>query len=308
MSVHRNLRDVYYNPKHPGSFCGLPKFVKEAKMNCSEAKRILENSETYTKHKRSRHKFVRRKITSPEIDYLWQADLVSVQKLATRNKNYNFLLTVIDVLSRFAFVVPIKNKSGSQVTLGFKKIFEESNRQPKFLQTDFGKEFFNSSFISFLRSKKIKLYHNHSPLKAAMIERFNQTLLSKLHRYFTFKKSFVYHDVLSDMIQSYNNSIHRIIKCRPVEVNKYNQFDVWLRSNKDLYTKTVKSNVFKVGDFVRCKIPKQTFEKGYTQKYSDEVYAIKEVVNSQPITYKIGNEKQEILGIFYPDELSKVII
>jgi hypothetical protein len=129
----------------------------------------------------------------------------------------------------------------------------------------------------------------------------------RLNKYFTYTKNTIYIDQLQSFIDSYNSTIHSSIDISPKDVNELNQFDVWLCSNKDLIKQKQSKMQFIVGQFVRIKIQKPTFSKGYSSTYSEEVYKIREVVNSLPITYKISdNADDNILGIFYPEELSLV--
>jgi transposase InsO family protein len=242
-----------------------------------------------------------------EIDYLWQIDLIDVTKYAHLNKGFHFLLTCIDVCSRFAFVIPVKRKSGKAVTEGFRELITSSGRKCKFLQGDEGLEFFNSEFRSYIKTLGIVLYHNHSPLKAAMVERFNRTLMMRLQKVFTDRGKTMYHDVLQDIVFSYNSSVHSSTKFAPNCVTKHNQMDVWFNSNADLLNRRKRYSKLKVNDFVRIKINKDLFTKGYAQTYTNELYKVTEVTNSNPITYKISdNTDQGVLGIFYESELSRV--
>ena len=110
-------------------------------------------------HKQIRRKFLRRKTVVAGIDYQWQADLADMSKMSKVNDKYRFLLCIIDVFSKFAWVVPIKNKTGKTLVDAFKSVLK-SGRSPKSLQTDKGTEFKNKDFQNFLKSKKIHFFHN----------------------------------------------------------------------------------------------------------------------------------------------------
>lgn len=309
MAEAAKLSAAYFNPSHPGSFGGPGRLAESLDIKYSSVKRFLEQIETYNKNKGVRHKFVRRKISSPTIDYVWQADLIDVSKYSRINKGIHFLLTVIDVLSRYAFVYPLRRKTAKEVTEGFLYIINTNQRKPKFLQCDEGNEFFNRTLAILLKAEKIILYHNHSPLKAAMVERFNRSLMTRLQKQFTYRKQNVYHDVLQNVVDSYNSTVHRSIACAPKDVDKYNQMDAWFKSNKDLIKRNVTKSKYKVGNFVRMKVLKSVFSKGYASSFSDDTYKISEVIQSKPVTYKISdNEGNNVLGIFYAQELSLVRI
>lgn len=303
------LRSAYFNPSHSGSFGGPRRLSIATGVSQTKAKTFLEHEETYTRNKAVRHKFLRRKINVPSVDYLWQADLISVSKFSRKNKGTNFLLTIICALSRFAFVRALRNKSARVVVEAFADILQASGRKCKFLQTDQGTEFHNAQFKQFMSDNDIKLFYNHSELKAAMIERFNRTLMLRLNKYFIFTNDTRYIENLPGFVDSYNSSIHRITKFRPKDVDKFNQFEVWTNSNKELLTRPKTRSKFQLGDYVRIKIQKAIFVKGYTSTFTSDLYKIREIVNSEPITYKLcDNLEENILGVFYPEELSKVII
>ena len=300
------LEQVYFTPSHPGAFGGPHRLAKHGKVSLKEAQEFLKKQDTYTKHKRVRHIFPRRKIFSPHIDYLWQADLITV-KHARANGGNHYLLTVIDVLSRFSFVKPMKNKKATTTAEAFKEIFEESGRKPKFLQTDQGLEFAGKC-KQFLKEVDVVLFHNHSELKAAMVERFNRTLMQRISKYLTYEKTNRFIDKLQDFVHSYNESVHRIIGQSPASVNKYNALNVWMKTYGKEEKKTSKPKL-EEGTFVRIKITKPDFSKGYTETFTNEIYQIRKIVNSKPITYLLSNPSgEEIGGVFYDSELSEVTI
>ena len=304
-----NLAKCYYDSKHPGSFGGSARLAYYAKSTKTRAERFLRQEPSYTRNKSVRHKFKRRKYNHPHVDYCWQADLIDVSKFARSNGGNHFLLTVICTLSRFAFVKPLKRKTGTCVREAFASIFLDSGRVPKYLQTDRGNEFDNKQVRDLLLVNNIVLFHNHSPLKAAMIERFNRTLMMRLNKFFTKTGKTRYLDDLQNIVKSYNLTEHSSTKLAPGNVSIYNQMDVWLESNKDLIQRKHRRAKYKEGQYVRIKINKPIFTKGYSCAFSDELYRICEVVNSRPITYKlIANDGTKILGIFYENEMSPVTV
>ena len=119
------------------------------------------------------------------IDEAWQADLVEMQPYARENKGYRYLLIIIDVFSKFPWAVPVKSKSGIDVTTAMKNVLIQG-RVPKNLQTERGKEFYNSNFKKLMEQYKIKLYSTYSNLKASICERLNRTLKNKMWIQFRF--------------------------------------------------------------------------------------------------------------------------
>ena len=142
--------DDYYNVREPGSYGGVNALhrLMRAKGKRFTQKQVIDwltEQEAYSLHKPVRRRFARRKIFSRGIDYLWQADLVDMIHLADHNDGFRYLLTVIDVFSKYAFVVALKKKDSRSVVDAFDKIVKEEKRKPSKLQTDKGKKFVNSA-------------------------------------------------------------------------------------------------------------------------------------------------------------------
>ena len=176
----------------------------------------------YTLHRPVRWHFRRRRIFTSGIDDLWQADLADLSSIAKYNNGFKFLLTCINVFSKYAWAIPLKNKSSKSIVVDFSKIFEK--RKPANLQTDKGTEFLNESVQKLFKDNSINFYTTENEdIKAAVVERFNRTLKTQMWKYFTFKGTHRYVDVLDDLLFSYNNSFHRTIKMTPSEVNKENE-------------------------------------------------------------------------------------
>jgi hypothetical protein len=306
------LSASYYSPKDAGSYGGVNRLHQSVNRNNSlskgDVKRFLKSQDTYTRHKQRYGKFPRRKVTAPFRNYLWQADLLFMKKYKRYNRGYSYLLTVIDVFSRFAFAIPIKNKSSGEIIRGFKEIFNKYDGKPKQLQTDQGTEFFNKDFKDFLKKFNILLFHNFSDFKACVVERFNRTLMTRLSKYFTYTKGYEYLDVLPDILESYNSSVHRGIGLKPKDVCIDNEMEVWMNSNKDLYTKKYKKPKLKLYDNVRLCKKIGIFEKGFAPTHTSEIFQIAEVLQTVPVTFRVKDINNEVIsGIFYEQELVSVL-
>ena len=122
-----------------------------------------------------------------------------MQKFSKWNKGYRYLLMVIDVFSKFGWIVPLKDKTGKTVANAFKKIFKEK-RIPKFLWTDKGKEFYNKKTKSLLDQHNIKLYSTENEEKSSVVERWNRTIKNKMWKQFTKQSSTQYLDMLPEIV------------------------------------------------------------------------------------------------------------
>ena len=266
------------------------------------------SQDTYTLHKPARRNFKRNRIIVGGIDEQWQMDLADMQSLKQYNDGYRYLLVCIDVFSKYAWIVPIKSKTGPALVEAFKVILS-SGRKPHKIMTDQGTEFFNKSFQTLLKNEGIELFNTFNETKASIVERVIRTFKAKMWRYFTAKKTMRYLDMLPDLVYSYNHSEHRSIGRSPALVNSENEDEVF----RTLY-RNVLDNVqpvkykFKIGDQVRISKIKRKFEKGYLPNYSKEIFTVSKKVPRNPPVYKLKDyDGEELKGTFYDKELQKVI-
>ena len=316
--IFKKLSKIYRNPNDPGSLGGLARLALRAKeLKITKDKKIikeyLESERTYTLHKQLHKKFIRNRTVVSGIDSQWQADLADVQSLAEDNDGYKFILTVIDVFSKYAWAIPIKDKSAKTMMEAFKKLFDLADpRKPVKLQTDKGTEFLNKNVQAMLISEpyNIKQFTTMGDTKASIVERFNRTLKDRLWRYFTSSKTKRYLDVLAQIVDSYNHSLHRSIKMRPVDVRKCDEPVIWRRLYGNGSSGKAKGAAdLKLEEIVRIPKWKGDFGKGYEAKWTEEEFKVKEEVEKQhPQTvYKIEDQSgEEILGNFYKKQLQKI--
>lgn len=303
-----SLSERYRDPSLPASFGGteaLYHALKKTKKR-KDIKKWLETKDSYTLHKPVRKKFNKRRTIVGKMNQQFQADLVDMRMLSQYNNNYNYILTCIDVLSKYAWAIPIKDKKAQTVISAFKIIFSE--RIPNLLQTDAGKEFINKSFQNYLKSSKIGFFTTQNDTKSSIVERFNRSLKTKMWKYFTEFNTKRYIDVIDKLVYSYNHTYHRSIGMEPISVNEGNESIVW----SSLYGKQIKKkkrmhSELKVGDTVRISKVKLRFEKGYEQNWTREIFTILEILPTNPIVYKLKDLAGEsLLGTFYKEELQKV--
>ena len=300
-------KKVYYDVKQPGSLGGVAALARATKQKKDVVRKWLSFEDTYTLHKPARRKFLRRRTIVGGIDHQWQADLIDMQKLKKNNDGHVFLLTCIDVLSKYAWVVPLKDKTGSSMVKAFRQIFSEG-RKPLKLQTDKGSEFKNRLVQKLLREFNVDFFTTENEeIKASVVERFNRTLKEKLWRYFTKTNSSRYLNVLPDVVRVYNHTFHRSIQRTPVEVNTKNQEDVWDKLYGGGGGAKYSEPKLKVGDRVRISKTRRVFKKGYLPSWTRELFTVHTVMHTYPVTYTIKDDHDEVLkGTFYEQELQKV--
>ena len=227
--------------------------------------------------------------------------------IARENDGYRFILTVIDIFSRFAWARPLRSKSGSEVAAAFKDIFQEG-RIPKRIQTDQGKEFENHHVRSLFSQHNIELFSVKSAYKAAIVERFNRTLKHKLWRYFTMSTKQNWTKVLQDVVFSYNHSVHRTLGCKPADVTASNVDEIRERVFHKQPESRKKSNI-NVGDKVRISKVKSIFAKGYLPNWTEEIFTVESIDRkTTPIMYKLKDYQDNVIeGSFYREEIEAVI-
>jgi transposase InsO family protein len=313
--IFKKLLRVYQNPKDSGALGGVERLFQRARnlgitKNKQVVKDFLASQRSYTFHKQARKHFTRNKTFVSGIDSQWQADLADMQSLSKENDGVKYLLTVIDVFSKFAWIVPIKDKTSKEMVSAFRTLFSQSKpRKPKKLQTDKGLEFLNKEVQNVLkREYDVSHFTTMGETKASVVERFNRTIKERIWRYFTQTNDKRYVDVLADLVSTYNNSVHRSIKMSPIAVTKADEPKIWRRlfGNGAHATQPPK---FTTGDTVRITKYKGDFAKGYEPNWTEEEFVVKTSKNSQlpEMVYKIEDADGEpILGTFYTKQLQKI--
>ena len=236
----------------------------DSKVSGSDVKFTPQNEQLANKlHKPIIRKSEERKVYSTFKDNIWGADLADMQLLGKYNKGIRFLLCVIDIFSKYAWVVPLKDKKGISIVKAFQSIFKKSNsnRKPNKIWVDKGSEFYIAYFKKWLRDNDVVMYSTHNEGKSVVAERFIRTLKSKIYKYMTSISKNVYIDKLDDIVDEYNNTYHTTIKMKPIDVKD----NAYINASKEINNKDPK---FKVGDRVRISKYKNIFAKGYMPNLS----------------------------------------
>ena len=318
-ATDKRLSRIYYNASSPGSFGGVKRLWEAAnrgkkgrKLRISTVRKWLESQDPYSLHKVVRRKFKRRRVVVGGMYTQLQADLIDVTPLKSYNKGNKFILTAIDIFSKYAWAIPLKNKSADSVRKAVEEIVESCPITPLYFQTDKGKEFVNKQVQQYLKSQKIDFFTTENvEIKASIVERFNRTLKNRMWRSFTHRGTFDYISILPQLIKSYNHQKHSSHGFQPVAVNSSNQETVWqnLYSNDtSAVTKrrSPKNNLTK-GTRVRLSIERGPFRKGYVGAWTEEIFTVSDIIPSNPVVYKITDDSGDrIKGTFYRQELQPV--
>ena len=164
-------------------------------------------------------KFQKIQIQNHYKDECWSIDLIDRSSLSKYNRNYKFIFTIIDNHTKYAWAIPLKDKSGRSTTTAFRKLIEKEKRKPQKVWSDRGKEFYNQTFLHYLNEQNIQYYSNNSDLKAVFVERFNRTLLDLIKEpmYIEGKGNWLNH--FDAALQKYNNRVHGTTKMTRFEMS-----------------------------------------------------------------------------------------
>ena len=203
--------------------------------------------------------------------------------------------------SKYAFVVPLKDKNVISIVNAFDEIIKQSNRKPNKIWVDQGSKFYNNNFKKWLSDNNIIMYSICNEGKSVVAERFIRTLKNKLYKHMAATGKNIYYNVLDNVVNKYNNTKHSTIKMKPIDVGDNKRVYIDEHNEKD--------SRFKVGDRVRiCKF-KNIFAKGYTPNWSREIFIVNKINDTVPYTYNIKDlNDEEIIGSFYDRELQKCIL
>ena len=253
-------------------------------------------------------KFQRIQIQTHYKDECWSIDLIDRSSLAKYNKNYKFIFTIIDNHTKYAWAIPLKDKSGKSTTNAFKSLIEKAKRKPDKIWSDRGKEFYNKTFLDYLKQNEIQIYSTHSDLKAVFVERFNRTLLDLIKEpmYIEGKACWLNH--LDTAMEKYNNRVHTTTKMTPFEASNKKLVPCNNIINTEGALRNNKIPKFQVGDFVRVPDKRNLYSKGYTTNWNRELFKIHKIIPTNPVTYGLVDENNEqIEGKYYEQELLRSI-
>ena len=153
--------------------------------------------------------------------------------ISTFNKGIRFLLSVIDIFSKYACVIPLKDKKGITITNNFQNILDESNHKPNKIWVEKGSEFHNRSMESWLQKNAIEMYSIHNEGKSVIPERFIRNLKNRIYKYIISISKNLSIDKLDDIMNKCNNTYHRTIEMELVDVKPSMHFDFNKENKKE---------------------------------------------------------------------------
>ena len=234
-------------------------------------------------------------------------DLIEYRGYKWHNNGYKYILLLIDCFSKMIYVAPMKKKSSDDSILAFESIFSKLERFPQSLATDSGKEFVNAGAQNIFETYGINHYTLKSKMKAMIAERAIRTIKERLEKYFSKSGETKWIDVIDQFVENYNKQPHSTTGYAPLDVNEENQAEIYKKMYPNKKLKVACR--LKIGDKVRKLVEKDLFDKGYKQRWSEEIYEIVSVRQSNIVCwYKIKEVNGETLAkSFYYYQLNLVV-
>lgn len=296
------LKELYYDPKF--GYLSATKLYRKAKelglkATMKEVKQFLSEQETAQINKQTTRKTKYRPIVAHYVNDIWQADLLDMQKWSKFNKGYKWILSIVDIYSRYSWAIPLYRKSTALVRDEFEKLFNQGN-QIENLTTDNGKEFTGKAMKSLLKEFDVK-HWTHEPgthNTLGIVERLNRTFRTLIQKYMTANKTKNWINVLSELNDNYNSTYHETIRSIPNEI----YFGKQRFNNRKLYCHNCSSaETFTVGDMVRLRVRTHKLEKK-GELFSRKIYVISSETKTKN-SYKVKPINDGVVG----DELKRTI-
>ena len=309
--MNQTTFDQLYHSDQPFSYGGK-KHIRDNNNNISkkEIEEFLSKNDIYSRYRQYRkpHKY------SPIYVYkrreLFQADLVSFTnpQYVEANEGFKYLLTVIDVFSKYAWGFPLRDKTCESSMSSFAELLSRCGEKPQKLQTDRGSEFVCGKFKKYLKSQNIHHYLSYSDRKCPVVERFNLTIQQILYKILDKKQSFKWIDYLEQAFKIYNSRKHSTIKMSPNDAEKAENEDIvrkrFIMKYNKVGTKPPKAK-YKIGDTVRIWKYKRVFDRGYNEQFTKQYFRVRKVLRNLPvIRYELEDiHGEKIIGSFFENEL-----
>ena len=331
MSKQEILEGIYLNPRNPGGFSGQFKLQKEAcklrrDITNKDVKKFLKSQDSHTLHGLVPRKYLKCPVAVKEPGHLLSSDLADMTNDARKsNRNFRYLLFLIDCFSRKLSVIPLKDKRGSTIARELDKYLSLSQYRYKLLWCDEGSEFNSTHTKKICEKHGVKLYHIHNRrFKASYSERAIRTIKQKLYKILTHFNTDNFISYLDDVVSSYNDSPHRgLMGLSPNKVHEMRdpheirmlankQFDQKLKNyGSDIKHENSRINfsqrdILAEGTHVRLltNASENIFTKSYKPIFTIEIFKIDRVIKEIPLHYLLKDLSGEIIkGIVYRNEI-----
>lgn len=332
------MRSLYYDLDQQSAFSSVKNLTHEARRHgifASEVEGWLRAQDIYARYKPARKHFPLNFYNIRALHDVYEVDLNDMRKYSECNDGYSYFLVMINCFSRIVWTYPLLTKTGAEVAKVFDTHFSSLGQPCRLMQSDHGKEFISKTVQKVLQKFKIKFRTIENAGKACMAERVNRTLKSILWKHMEHVNSWRWLEPLQQITRNYNRTPHRATGMRPIDVSQRDVYRIWsttylrhtaphlLQSSGETPSDSLTPRrparsqrraarraaaLFQVGDFVRVSHTKDFMQKGYTGRFSREIYKVVGLTHFSPfLMYTLADLNGEVLkGHFYSQELLKV--
>ena len=283
------IRALYKKYNYPGAAKLYNLLNGEVKL--SVIKKALEDEDVRQLYYQRPHK-AGGHITAFYKNEKWQCDLCFMDKFGQQNGGYKYLLLCIDVLTRYAWAIPLKTKNVNEVVAAFAMIGDK----PDVLMSDNGSEFTGKPFQEMLNQMGVThqtaIVGDHKAL--GIIDRFTLTLKNMIYKTFIGDDNTKWKDKIDEIINAYNHLPHKTLKnMTPAEVYEDKGLQSFMTDQN--IQKSYKKNVPVVseGDTVRVRIPDTKFTRGFHPKWAD----VQKIDAKKGNTVMIDGKKYKVIDV-----------
>ena len=290
--IQKLLYKIYVTDKN---YDGINELYRKAKLvnndvKKSDVKMFLQSQKSYQQTFQPIKELTYAPIYS-EIPYSFQMDLSFIPQYKEQNKGIYVLFTAININTRYAYASYAKNKDTDTILKLFQQ-FQNQVPEINYIMGDLGCEFTNKKFISYLDKCNISYHFFKSESHTVgLINRFHRTLKEKILKYMLANDTTVWYDVLDEIIKNYNNTYHRGIKMRPVDVNNFIEQIIIMNKRIDTESFNDTQTSFNIDDVVRVKIDKSGLGNKMEPIYGSDTYKIIKVNKNTIGCVDVDNNK-----------------
>ena len=314
--LEKHLIENYSNVKSPVSYLSPQKIYLyyKKRLPIQKIKNILGKNEGYTLLKPEG----KLKVHTPTLSYypgdLIQGDLFFVNKLAEYNDNISYILSCICVHSKYAYLEPQITKTAKETKQKLAMIIERMPHKPNIFGFDQGTEFKNAEVLPFLKKMNIKVFFAMGEHKCAVVEKFQKTIQKMIYSYLVENETFRFIDVLQDLVNNYNNTIHTTIApLTPTEAFNIKNVDILEKAHSKIKTKLRYKKIkpkFKLDQKVRVSLKKNKFSRSYDIANTYEEFFIEKILDDRITPFYILKDwkGRAVKGKFSQNQLQPVDI
>lgn len=287
------IRKAWTNYSQPAALKALHGFVKARGIkDIRDAEKKLSKIRAFSVHKPARQKYQTRAIILKGPREHFCTDLIDFQAYSRWNSGYNWLLVAVDGFTKECFVEPLKKKTTTEVAEAFEKIIKKAKKPIVYCYSDQGREYTGNAFQELMKKYQITHYVSRTKRKAAQCENMIKFLKTLLAKYFTHENTKRWLEIIPRIVETYNNTPHSSHGFKPNSIKAKDVDEVFHRLYAKLAQKPRPTPKFPIGSLVRVAKNRLTFQKGYEQSFSDEVFRVKSLV---PGSFPIHSYKLETL-------------